>query len=157
MKEYSNLEDFNNNCRNSAKSVINETPDLSKEERIKYARKKFDKEMLNRFYKAGKLSKEMLKMLGSETADIKFSVDSMIKNIIKHPDIKFDDYKKIPEIIKKPDKITFSKSKDNSIILFKKFKKDNTYYQVVIKTTEDKKENYLTSFRYLSEKEFNKY
>ena len=37
------------------------------------------------------------------------------------------------------------------------FKNNNKYYKVVIKTTINKNENYIKSFRLLSEKEFNKY
>ena len=92
-------------------------------------------------------------MLKSSTNIIKFSVDSLVKNIIKHSEIEFNDYYKINDIIIKPDKIRLSKSNNNSILLLKK---ENKYYQVVIKTTIDKNENYLTSFRMLSEEEFNK-
>ena len=47
-----------------------------------------------------------------------------------------------------------SKNNNNSILVFK-FR--NNYYQVVIKTTTDKSENYLTSFIRSNEKEYNRY
>jgi negative regulator of genetic competence, sporulation and motility len=93
-------------------------------------------------------------MLGTETDTIKFSLDSMIKNRINHPEINFNDYKKITDIISNPDKVAYSKNNNNSIILFKN---DDKYYMAVVKATADKKENYLTSFRNLTEKEYNKY
>lgn len=121
---------------------------------VEKARKLYDKNTLNSYYNIGKLDKNQKKMLDTKTNTIKFSLDSMIKNRINHPEINFNDYKKITNIISNPDKVTYSKNNNNSIILFKN---DNKYYMAVVKTTADKKENYLTSFRNLTEKEYNKY
>ena len=151
MKEYKDfLEFYNKSLELSkiAKNTINNSKGA-----ILYARKSFNKNDLNSFYIIGNLSKEQENLLKSNTNIIKFSIDSFVKNIIKHPEIEFQDYYKINDIIIKPDKIRISKSNNNSILLLKK---ENKYYQVVIKTTIDKNENYLTSFRRLSEEEFNK-
>ena len=131
-----------------AKSKVTNSKDA-----ILFARKSFNKNDLNSFYVIGVLSKEQKNLLKSNTNIIKFSVDSLIKNIIKHPEIEFNDYYKINDIIINPDKILLSKSNNNSILLLRK---ENKYYQVVIKTTINKNENYLTSFRMLSEEEYNK-
>ncbi len=109
---------------------------------------------MNSFYHIGFLDKKLVNLLESRTSIIKFSVDSLIKNIIKHPEITFEEYLKINQLLKCPDKVCLSKSNRNSILLLKW---DNRYYQVVIKTTLNKKENFLTSFRMLSKEEFNKY
>ena len=78
-------------------------------------------------------------------------MDNIIKNRIKHPELDINDYKLIPEIIANPAKIVEDKE---DVLLFKN---NNKYYKVVIKTTINKNENYIKSFRLLSEKEFNKY
>ena len=151
MKEIKDFQEFYNKSlelSKVAKNTINNSKDA-----ILFARKSFNKDDLNSFYIIGNLSKEQENLLKSNTNIIKFSVDSLVKNIIKHPEIEFQDYYKINNIIIKPDKIRLSKSNYNSILLLKK---ENKYYQVVIKTTIDKNENYLTSFRMLSEEEFNK-
>ena len=151
MKEFKSLEEIYNKSFELAKiatSKINNSKNA-----ILFARKNFSKDDLNSFYIIGNLSKEQESLLKSKTKIIKISVDSLMKNIIKHPEIEFNDYHKIDDIIIKPDKIRLSKSNNNSILLLKK---ENKYYQVVIKTTIDKNENYLTSFRMLSEEEFNK-
>jgi len=59
----------------------------------------------------------------------------------------------IPEILKKPDKL--AKSKNNEDIIL--FKSNNKNYMLVIKTTKDKTENFIKSFRRLSAEEYNKY
>ena len=151
MKEFGNFQEFYNKSFELAKITKNKI-DNSKDAII-YARKNISRYDLNSYYIIGNLSDEQLNLLKSNTKIIKFSVDSLVKNIIKHPEIDFNDYYKINDIIINPDKIRLSKSNNNSILLLKK---ENKYYQVVIKTTIDKNENYLTSFRMLSEEEFNR-
>ncbi len=133
--EYNNFNDF-----------IKKAEELTRfYENIEQVRYAFEKEILNGFYIVGKLTNEQIKLLGSKTADIKLSVDSTVKNYFHHPDLKPEDYKKIKNIITNPDEIRFNKKRNNCILLLKK---DGKKYQVVIKTTKDKKENFLTSFRY---------
>lgn len=151
MKEYKDFKDFYYKSFELAKIATNKIN--NSKGAIIFARNHFKRSDLNSFYIIGNLSVEQENLLKSNTRIIKFSVDSLVKNIIKHPEIEFQDYYKINDIITKPDKIRLSKSNNNSILLMKK---ENKYYQVVIKTTIDKKENYLTSFRMLSEEEFNK-
>lgn len=126
----------------------------SKKKAIDFARSFFDKNTLNSYYSIGDLTAQQKDILGSKTNNIKFSLDSFIKNRINHPDVNFYDYKKISDIIKNPDIVIPSKSKDSSILLMKK---DEKYYQAVIKTTKDKKENFLTSFRLSNEKEYSSF
>jgi len=57
----------------------------------------------------GELSKEQKQMLKSESDCIKFSVDSIVKNRINHPEVIFSDYTKIGIILKIPDKIALFK------------------------------------------------
>lgn len=154
MKDYKNIENFIGDGRNFVSIIKNLHPNISKIKLVEFARKYFNKSILNRCYFVGYLNSKQLNLLNTETSSVYFSLDSIIKNMIQHPEISACDYKNIDIILKKPDKIALSKSNLNSIILFKK---NNKYYQAVIKTTKNKKENFLTSFRNLSEKEFNKY
>ena len=78
---------------------------------------------------------------------------NFVKNIIKHPEISFEEYLYLDIILKNPDKIAISKTSNNSVLLLKHKEK---YYQAVLKATIDKTENYLTSFRLLNETEFSK-
>ena len=110
-----------------------------------WARNNYDKNTLNSFYNLGKLTEEQKKLLGSKSDNIKFSLDSMIKNRLHHPDVNFYDYQKLSDIIANPDEIKLDKKRSNCILLLKK---DGKMYQAVIKTTKDKSENFLTSFRY---------
>lgn len=126
----------------------------SKKKAVDFARNFFDKNTLNSYYSIGNLTEQQKGILGSKANNIKFSLDSFIKNRINHPDVNFYDYKKISDIIKNPDIVMPSKSKNSSILLMKK---DEKYYQAVIKTTKDKKENFLTSFRLSNEKEYNSF
>ena len=73
----------------------------------------------------------------------KLSMDSMIKNRINHPDVRYNDYLKINSIINKPDNVIPQKT--NHIKMTKKINGRN--YSIILKTTEKKKENYIVSFR----------
>lgn len=110
---------------------------------LQYARSIYDKNTLNSFYKIGNLSKDQMKLLNTDVSEIKFSLDSMIKNRIEHPDLNFYDYKKLDNIISSPDLIDLSR-KPNHIVLTKNI--NDKPYKLIIKTTKNKKENFLVSF-----------
>lgn len=150
--EFKNFSEFYNKAFNLAQQAKHK--ESNSKQAITYARKVFNRANLNSFYQAGILQKRHINLLSTKTSAIKFSIDNLIKNIIKHPEITYEEYLKISNILKNPDKVGVSKSKNNSILLFKE---DNKYYQIVIKTTIDKNENFLTSFRRLCKEEFNKY
>lgn len=155
VKELTEFKDFGKfNRKAYGLADFAKKEDKNKKNAVEKARSLYDKNTLNSYYNIGKLNENQKKMLGTETDTIKFSLDSMIKNRINHPEINFNDYKKITDIISNPDKVAYSKNNNNSIILFKN---DDKYYMAVVKATADKKENYLTSFRNLTEKEYNKY
>ena len=69
-------------------------------------------------------------------------MDSLLKNKINHPDLKFYDYEKINEIVRNYDEL-FTDRKGN-LRFFKNV--NNKLYEIVVKTTQDGKENYLTTF-----------
>ena len=91
---------------------------------------------------AGQLNDTVKNLLGSETNELRLSFDNFVKNQAKHPEITYEMYKNIPNYVNKP----LEKFKvDNQIISF--FKEDDKIYQIVYKTTKNKAENYMQSFR----------
>ena len=111
------------------------------EKPTQWARVNYDKNTLHSFIKVGSLSEKQKELLGTKTNEIKFSLENMIKNRIEHPDLNFYDYKKIENILKNPDEVV--KGRKNHIRYFKTI--DNKLYEAVIKTTQDKRENFFLS------------
>lgn len=138
LTEFKDFDKFNRKAYGLAGAAKNTDKPLL------YARSIYDKNTLNSFYKIGNLTQEQMQLLNTNISEVKFSLDSMIKNRLHHPELNFYDYKKIEEIIANPDEIKLDRKRNNCILLIKK---DNKRYQAVIKSTHDKKENYLTSFR----------
>lgn len=91
---------------------------------------------------AGKLNETVKNLLGSNTNELRLSFDNFVKNQAKHPEINYELYKNAAKYINTP----FAQlKKDNQIISF--FKENDTIYQIVLKTTKNRLENYLQSFR----------
>jgi len=93
-------------------------------------------------YKIGILSKEQIKILSTKENIIKLSIDSMIKNILEHPDLDIEDYLKLKKILYNSD--IFIQDRKNNLRIFKNI--DNKYYELIIKSTQNKDENFLTTF-----------
>lgn len=150
LTEFDDLDKFNRKgygLANFANNISN-----NKKQALEFARTNYEKNTLNSFYNIGKLNKEQMQLTSTKSADVRFSIDSMIKNRINHPDIKLNDYKKIPEILQSPDKIV--KDGEYHIKLFKKI--DTQLYEVVVKTTKNKKELYLNSLHFSNKRRMNK-
>ncbi len=111
-------------------------------EAICYARLNIPKSELKEYYVLGMLTESEIFILKTQTKLIKLSIDSMIKNIIEHVDLKYDDYLKLENIILAPDKII--QDRKNNLRMFKCI--NGKFYEIVIKTTKNKNENYLTTF-----------
>ena len=154
MEKITIYEDFNEfyslGC-DLAEFIEEHKINLSKSEQIKFARDFFSISILRSYINYGILTEEAQEILKSSIKEVRFSLHNIIKNRIKHPELDINDYKLIPEIIANPTKIVEDKE---DVLLFKN---NNKYYKVVIKTTINKNENYIKSFRLLSEKEFKKY
>lgn len=138
--EYKNFEEFYNRAYDLAQQAKHKEP-ISKQA-IVLARKTFSRSDLNSFYHIENLSSKHIAMLGTKERTIKLSIDSMIKNILEHPDLDFDDYLKLKSIVRNPDK--FLQDRKSNLRIFKKV--DGKFYEVIIKTTESNNENFLTTF-----------
>ncbi len=152
-KKYNNFEEFNQDGRYLAEYIRNNTLDMADSEKINYARFVFDKTILNSCIKVGQLSEDIKNLLNCSNCELKFSMDNMIKNRLAHPEVTDDDYSKIPSIIKSPSKYYKSKSGYDVIL----FKADEKYYKLVIKTTKNRKENFVKSLHLLNADRYRKY
>lgn len=151
MKEYTELIDF----YNTGNSVVNNYQkfflNFSSSQKIDYIRLNSEKTLLNSYIHVGILSKNAVNALGINTVYVKLSMDTLIKNIIEHPELTFHEYSKIESFIKNPDYI-FKKNDKNLIY----FKIDEQIYQLVIKSTKTKNETYVTTFHKASVKQLQK-
>ena len=140
MKEFKDFQEFYNKSVELTKFALSKC--ANKKEAILYARKNFNKSDLKSYYKIGLLTKEQIKILSTKENTIKLSIDSMIKNILGHPDLSIDDYVKLNKLLHSPDK--FIQDRKNNLRIFKNI--DNKYYELTIKSTQNKDENFLTTF-----------
>ena len=139
MKEYKDFQEFYNKSIELTKFALSKCAD--KKEAILYARKNFNKSDLKSYYKIGSLKKIQTKLINAKTTEIKFSVDSLIKNMLEHPDLCFADYNKISIILKTADDVILGTY--NHLRFFKII--NEKLYEVIVKCTNDYKENFLLS------------
>lgn len=78
-------------------------------------------------------------------------MDSLLKNIIEHPEINISKYEAISKYILEAEYI-FLKNKKNLIY----FKIEDNIYQFVLKNTKNKQEHFLTTFHKASKKQLEK-
>lgn len=153
MKEYKNFKEFYEEAFNLAKNIKALTLGMSAPQRVAYARKYIERKILNNWINISCLSKNVILELKTSNDILKFSTDNLLKNLITHSDVCFEDYLKIPDIAKNPSKILESKNGYDVML----FKKDNKYYKLIVKTTKNKDENFVKSFHLLKEKRYEKY
>lgn len=152
MKKYEKFREFYNKCYSIVR-FLQKNKQLEVHEQINFARKNIEKDILNDFIEIGRLPDEIIKLLNSSINILKFSTDNLIKNIITHPELKYEDYCKIPKIIKNPSK--YYKIKTGYYVIL--FKEDKNYYKLVIKTTKSRKENFVKSLHFLNKERYEKY
>lgn len=132
--------------------VVPMAQNLSQKEAVIYLRNNLDKNILNKYYIVCSLFVQCTGPLCGKVLLIKFSMDSMIKNQISHPDLKLFDYKKIENILKCYDEIFFDRK--NNLRFFKNI--DGKLYEIVVKNTKNGEENYLTTFHRCDESKIKK-
>ena len=89
------------------------------------------------------LPKAAKNLLETIEDNVRLSLESLAKNIIKHSDMTLADYNKITEILNNPDNII--QQRENHIKFVKNI--DNQTYSFILKTTKDRRENFIISFR----------
>ncbi len=152
-KKYKNFIDFNAGANRLVEYVLKHTEGFSDSQKVAYARNVFTKDVLNSCLTVGFLSENLKNLLGSKVNYLNFSMDNMIKNRLSHPEVNDSDYTKIADIINAPSKYYKSKSGYDIIL----FKADDKYYKLVIKTTHNRKENFVKSLHLLNEDRYKKY
>ena len=153
MEKITIYEDFNEfyslGC-DLAEFVKLQKKNFSKDVQVEYARNFFNEFIRKSYFNIGIITDDVKKLLQSDRKEVRFSIDNLIKNKIRHPEIKKQDYNLIPIILSNPDKVI---PKNRDVLLFKK---NENYYRLVIKTTENKQENYIKSFHKIEQDEFEK-
>lgn len=153
IKKYNNFTEFNNDACYLTEYIRNNTENMTGPEKIDYARQVFNKNILNSYIIIGHLPETIKKLLNCCENELKFSIDNMIKNRLAHPEVTNEDYAKIPQIVTNPSKYYKSKSGYDVIL----FRAEEKYYKLVIKTTKNKKENFVKSLHLLNEDRYRKY
>jgi len=134
------IEDKNNSYENY--SVV---------EIIDFIRVNSDKNLLNDYYIIGNIQNYIADRIQAKTTTIKFSVDSLIKNILEHPELTLNDYKNLTKYLNNAEYILL---KNNKNLIY--FKIENTIYQFVIKKTQNSEELFITTFHKASINQLNK-
>ena len=142
FQEYQEFKDMYDN----AKSILNSSNHI-----INYYRQNYDKTILNSFYFIADMPPYITNTLKSKTQKLKLSMDSLLKNMIEHPEITFQEYLQLEYFLYNAEYILLKNEKN---LIY--FKIDNCLYQFVIKNTKDERENFLTTFHKTNIKQLNK-
>ena len=153
MKEYNDFNVLNNEAENLLDKYSEILSNKIEDEQVLYIRENVEKELLSSYIYISSLTNEIRQLLHSKNNSLKLSMDNYLKNRIMHPEVTIDDYLKIPNIINNPSKILKSKNGYDVIL----FKADEKYYKLVIKTTNDKNENFVKSLHLLNYDRYIKY
>ncbi len=108
--------------------------------------KKYSKPLKNLAFNIAVLTEEQQKLLKSSSKTVKLSVETLVKEHIKHSDLSIEDFKAIPNVISTAN-VLILKSATGPLIYYKS---GNRYVVLIIKTTKDKTKNYITTYHYTS-------
>lgn len=86
------------------------------------------------------LNDTITNMLKCKSTMLLLSLSNLIKNIVKHPEVGLEIYECLNELINSSDEIFIDKG---NLKIFKRY--HGKLYEIVIKTTRNKTENYLLS------------
>ena len=142
FQEYQEFKDMYDN----ALSILNNSNHT-----INYYRQNYDKTILNSFYFIADMPLYITDTLKSKTQKLKLSMDNLLKNMIEHPEITFQEYLQLEYFLCNAEYILLKNEKN---LIY--FKINNCLYQFVIKNTKDGRENFLTTFHKTNIKQLNK-
>ena len=152
-KQFKNFEEFYDEALSHIANIATKIKDSSDRDKITYIRNMLNTTILRSYFSVCNLSEEIKLILSTNTYELNFSMDNMIKNIIIHPEVRKEDYAKIPSIVNCPSKFYKSKSGYDVIL----FRAEEKYYKLVIKTTKNKEENFVKSLHFLNKERYYKY
>ena len=137
--EVGSFKEFYNDLKPAAEALRKELPpDKITTQEIS---KLFSKDYTKHYAIAGDLTEKAQKLLNSNTSQLRVSFANLLKNQAKHPEINFDMYQNIAKYISSAENHFFDKGN----LVFEKII-DNDLYQIAIKTTKTRNENYFLSF-----------
>ena len=134
------IENKNNSYENYSVSEI-----------IDFIRLNSDKNILNSYFIIGNIPNYIADKIQANTTTIKLSVDSLIKNILEHPELTLNEYKNLTKYLNNAEYILL---KNNKNLIY--FKIENKIYQFVIKKTQNSEELFITTFHKASINQLNK-
>lgn len=138
--EVGSFKEFYNDLKPAAEALRKELPPNKIDTRE--ISKLFSKNYTKHYAVAGKLTPKVQNLLNSNASELKVSFENLLKNQAKHPEIGFEMYQNIPNYITKP---LYQFARGNKLITF--INQDNKIYELVIKTTANKTENFFNSLR----------
>lgn len=144
------FKEFYNDLKPAAEALRKELPPNKIDTRE--ISKLFSKDYTKHYAVAGDLTPKVQNLLNSNTSELKISFENLLKNQAKHPEIGFEMYQNITNYIAKP---LNQFARGNKLITF--INQDNKIYELVIKTTENKTENFFNSLRISDYKDIQSY
>lgn len=129
-------------------SIISKvSPEQPKYKSIEFVRLSTDKTLLNSYIQINSIPLSISRQINSKPK-LKFSLDSLIKNMIEHPELTLREYLNIENYIAEADYILKKGSKH---LIY--FRISRYIYQFVIKSTKTGSEMFITTFHRASIKQ----
>lgn len=92
---------------------------------------------------AGTLPPKVQELLGSHTAHVLLSAETLMKNQTHHPELMPEEYAALAQMLADPDYVLPSRRGDNAVLLLAKYLE--RFFCMAIKTTRQRNENFVTS------------
>lgn len=116
-RKYVDFATMYEDSQNILKDILSKNSDTEAQELIKNIRKFYNKNILNSYFIIGNLPQYVVNSIESKTVVLKFSMDSLLKNIIEHPEINISEYEAISKYILEAEYI-FLKNKKNTLPVY---------------------------------------
>lgn len=156
------FDNYYNKCQNLAKKIeAKAIKDLTinnispkRGEIEKYAinnliAKKYSKSLKDIGFNIAILTKEQQKLLKTNTKTVKLSVQTLLKEHIKHSDLSIEDFKAIPSVIFNANVLILEDTIGHLVY----YKVGNNLVVLVVKSNKEKTSNFITTYHYTNKKE----
>lgn len=147
MNQYSSFSELYNLAYSIISEIKLKYPERPKYEVIEFIRLTTDKILLNSYVPINNIPQTISRQINSDPK-LKFSLDSLIKNIIEHPELTLREYLNIENYITEADYIL---KKGTKHLIY--FRISKYIYQFVIKSTKTGREMFITTFHRASIKQ----
>lgn len=106
--------------------------------------KKYSNLIKNTSFDIAILNNQQKKLLKTNSQTLKLSAETLIKECIKHKDLKIDDFKKIQSFLENSDVLIYENDTENLLC----FKMSGKMFIIALKSTKDKTRNFVKTFHY---------